>query len=396
MDLTRTARYVALAVVAVLVATMGINGGVSETWTTPRARGQSNDTRLRLAFYYPWLPDHWQENGIYPLTHYHPALGYYDSSDAIVIRKHIDAMQYARIDAAIASWWGRDNRYGTDVALRRILKESRDSGFRWAVYYEWEGPVDNIPRDPSRSEIVSDLDYLYANFANDPSYLHIDGRWVLFVYSDDTDGCGMVSRWTEAMASHPEAYVVLRVFHGYTSCAAQPDGWHQYSVNAYGFDSQQDYSYYSYTIQPGFWSAVKDCPRLERDLARWKENIRNMISSGATFQLVSTFNEWGEGTPVESATEWATPSGYGAYLDALHSSGDINVSESTNQGTGGGFAPVAVELGVGVAIALAAIAITVKMSKPKREASSHCRYCGKRISSNSRFCQFCGGPLPNV
>lgn len=42
------------------------------------------------------------------------------------------------------------------------------------------------------------------------------------------------------------------------------------------------------------------------------------FASNARWQLVLTFNEWPEGTSVESATEWATPSGYGTYLDALH------------------------------------------------------------------------------
>jgi len=325
MSLARMVRYVALAVVAVLIMTMGITWGVCER-ITPRA-GVQSDAPLRLTFYYPWFPGHWQEG-----TQYHPTLGNYDSSDPIVIRKHIDAMQYAKIDAAVVSWWGwgTKGRYGTDAALREILKESRDSGFRWAVYYEWEGLVDNKPSNPSTDVIVSDLDYLYANFASDPNYLRIDGRWVLFVYSDESDGCGMVSRWNEAKTTHPEVYIVLRVFPGYGGCASQPDAWHQYSVSnksgSAGSDSQLPFSY---TIQPGFWSAVEDHPRLERDLARWKENTRNMISSGATFQLVSTFNEWEEGTPVESATEWATPSGYGAYLDALHSNGDINENEST-------------------------------------------------------------------
>ena len=46
-----------------------------------------------------------------------------------------------------------------------------------------------------------------------------------------------------------------------------------------------------------------------------------MVASGAPFQLVTTFNEWGEGTSVESATEWNSLSGYGAYLDALHNNG---------------------------------------------------------------------------
>jgi len=43
-----------------------------------------------------------------------------------------------------------------------------------------------------------------------------------------------------------------------------------------------------------------------------------MVASNAVWQLVLSFNEWPEGTSVESAREWETPSGFGAYLDALH------------------------------------------------------------------------------
>ena len=43
-----------------------------------------------------------------------------------------------------------------------------------------------------------------------------------------------------------------------------------------------------------------------------------MVASREQWQLVTTFNEWGEGTAVEGATEWQSSSGYGAYLDALH------------------------------------------------------------------------------
>src|SRR5262249_14214635 len=58
-----------------------------------------------------------------------------------------------------------------------------------------------------------------------------------------------------------------------------------------------------------------------RDLDRWKRNVRDMVASGADFQLVTTFNEWGEGTAVESALEWESASGFGTYLDALHANG---------------------------------------------------------------------------
>jgi hypothetical protein len=47
-----------------------------------------------------------------------------------------------------------------------------------------------------------------------------------------------------------------------------------------------------------------------------------MISSGANFQLITTFNEWGEGSSVESARLWESRSGFGQYLDALHQNGE--------------------------------------------------------------------------
>jgi hypothetical protein len=50
----------------------------------------------------------------------------------------------------------------------------------------------------------------------------------------------------------------------------------------------------------------------------WRQAIVDMAASGARNQFVISFNEWGESSAIEEAQEWATPSGFGAYLDALH------------------------------------------------------------------------------
>ena len=42
----------------------------------------------------------------------------------------------------------------------------------------------------------------------------------------------------------------------------------------------------------------------------------NATGTPVRWALVTTFNEWGENTTTESATEWASPSGKGQYLDA--------------------------------------------------------------------------------
>ena len=110
--------------------------------------------------------------------------------------------------------------------------------------------------------------------------------------------------------------MVLKVFAGYRTCATQPQNWHQYAPEV-AADHQAGYSY---SISPGFWQKGQ-AVRLGRDLARWEQNVRDMVASRAPWQVVTTFNEWGEGTAVESAVEWESPSGYGAYLDALHNNG---------------------------------------------------------------------------
>lgn len=259
---------------------------------------------LRAAFYYPWFPEAWTQHGMQPYTKYTPALGYYESSEATIIRQHIAAMKYGHIAAAIASWWGRDTL--TDRRIPLLLAAAAGSSFRWAVYYEAESLV-----NPDVTTLQADLIYLRERYGTDPSYLRIDDRFVVFVYADPNDWCGMVERWYQA--NTVGAYVVLKVFEGYRTCGHQPDGWHQYAP-ALPEDSQ---AHYSYTISPGFDQAGAQA-RLPRDLGRWERSVQAMVASGAQFQLITTFNEWGEGTAVEAALEWKSQSGFGTFLDVLH------------------------------------------------------------------------------
>ena len=85
---------------------------------------------------------------------------------------------------------------------------------------------------------------------------------------------------------------------------------------------------YSYAIAPGLLEERR-CRAPGRDINRWHQNVRDIVASGAPWQLVATFNEWGEGTSVESAREWETGSGYGAYLDALHNNGNGTPAQPT-------------------------------------------------------------------
>ena len=268
---------------------------------------------IRAAFYYPWFPQSWNQSGMNPFTHYHPSLGFYSQDDPAVIPQQIAAMQYGKIQLGIASWWGQGHY--TDTRFSALLKAGEKAGFYWAAYVESEGQG-----NPTVAAIRSDLQYIHDKYASSPAYLKIGGRFVIFVYADPTDHCDMADRWTQANTLG--AYLVLKIFSGYQACASQPDAWHQYAPAG----AEKSVGVASFTISPGFYKASEPQPRLARGLQQWDTDIQAMIASKADFQLITTFNEWGEGTAVESASEWASPSGYGQYLDALHYDGNPPVS----------------------------------------------------------------------
>ena len=105
-----------------------------------------------------------------------------------------------------------------------------------------------------------------------------------------------------------------RSFRGFRACASHSDGWHPYSANKYEFDL----SPYAYSISPGFHFAVESRPARERHLRTWTRSVRRMAASPSRFHYVISFNEWGEGTAIESALQWRSRSGHGQYLDVLN------------------------------------------------------------------------------
>jgi hypothetical protein len=265
---------------------------------------------LRGAFYYPWYPATWSVNGKH--VFYQPTLGYYSSDDQAVVDQHIKALDYANVDVAIASWWGI-NQQSENTRIPRLLNRTVAAGsdLKWAVLYEKEGFG-----NPGVSEIQADLAYVKQNYVPHQAYAKINGKPVIFVYNADDNTCEVADRW--ALATNGEWYLSLKVVGAFAGCAHQPTTWHQYGPDS----PEQRHAGYSIVIAPGFWRADVATPLLARDPTRWAQNVRNMVASKEPWQLVTTFNEWGEGTAVESAKEWQSASGYGIYLDALHNNGN--------------------------------------------------------------------------
>ena len=236
-------------------------------------------------------------------------------------------MAEARIEVAISSWWGQGDRTDDNFGfiLKDVMKRSENPypNLRWALYYEAESNS-----DPSVAQIVSDLDYIADQYAAEPGYLKIGGKPVIFVYSAGGDGVDTAKRWNEAKAlAKLPFYVVLKVFSGYKTISPQPDSWHQYGPAT----RASDQSPYSFSVSPGFWyDSGGEAPRLGRDLAEFRTAVSQMVAANAAWKLVTTWNEWGEGTAVEPGEQVVFDSSTGrdildpagapfknAYVDAL-------------------------------------------------------------------------------
>ena len=284
---------------------------------------------IRAAFYYPWFPEGWSQQGQSLFTNYTVTRGQYSSSDSAIVAAQIADMKYAGIKVGIASWFGQGTT--TDQHWPSMIQAASGTGFGWAPYYEPEGIS-----DPSPQKISDDLFYLWSHYQK--ALTTIVGKGMLvFVYNADdpttVKGCDTVSRWTQARQLLAQQhslniYVDLKVFPGYASCAGTIDGWHQYGPASAVADFSKAPGDGSYSISPGYWKSGATygaSPFLARDRSRWQTSIASMVASGARWQLTTTFNEWGEGTAIEASAGCRNPAPAGTYcawgrdlLDDLH------------------------------------------------------------------------------
>ena len=286
---------------------------------------------IRAAFFYPWYPVHWTSCGSPPCTKYSPNLGDYSSTNQAAISEQIRAMLYGHVTAGISSWWGPGSP--EDKAMPQLLAAAHGTPFKWTIYYELENSA-----EPSAAKIHSDLLYIRRRYSHDPNFLKVNGRMVVFVYTSYAhEGCDVVSKWNRANAGIG-AYISMSVVRGWPTCPIQPASWHYYDaleqreVGTASSGGNRFTGDPSFTISPGFYPYYDRSPAclswdttypnlcLPRDPGDWAQDVRDMVGSGATWQLITTFNEWNEGTAIEESTGtwgWKSGSGYGTYLDAL-------------------------------------------------------------------------------
>lgn len=146
-----------------------------------------SDKYLIGTYYYLWYPGNWREgyiNGrLFPQQL--PVLGQYDSSDLRTIERHISWSFQFGIDFWAISWW--PGQPELDRVIRdRIFQAKNIGDIKFCIFYESGGlglEEDRIELTPQKAQkLLTDFKYLARNYFTHPSYLKIKERPVVILY----------------------------------------------------------------------------------------------------------------------------------------------------------------------------------------------------------------------
>ncbi|UCF09860.1 MAG: hypothetical protein JSW65_07325 [Candidatus Bipolaricaulota bacterium] len=271
-----------------------------------------------LAFYYPWYgtPDgpsgawvHWNPHRAHRDSAHVPLAGYYDSKDPETIRRQIREAKSAGIDGFIASWWGA----GTfeDQAFRVLLEVAEEEGFLITPYYE---------EADRPSEIVAEVATIVSRYGASPAFLHVGGLPVVFFYVRVTQRFTLEA-WRGIFADLKErdcsVFAVadglssdfLTVFQGIHTYnpVSLPIGAVAEQYRGASLLARIQGALFAATVIPGYDEAYRSPTGLYRDRAdgaTYHAYWEIARASRPNWILITSFNEWHEGSEIEPSEEF--------------------------------------------------------------------------------------------
>ncbi len=276
---------------------------------------QSAADPLVLAFYYTWFDENsWSYDQLSDL----PAERYI-SRDRGVMGRQIDQAKAAGIDAFLVAWYGPGGDNQTEPNLAALLEEAAARNFKIGILFETDSPFLG-----GVGAITGALQHALSVHANQPAFLRVDGRPVIFFWRPTIYG---VESWRAIRNQVDPGYGSIWIAEGVdTSYLAVFDGHHLYS-NTWnppadlGYTNQkfagqvaqarQNYGAYKFwvaTVMPGYNDLrIRPNSGFAKDReggAYYERSWQAAIGSQPNWVVITSFNEWPEGTYIEPSAAY--------------------------------------------------------------------------------------------
>jgi hypothetical protein len=268
---------------------------------------------LVLAFYYNWYDENtWRANQVPDM----PAETYL-SRDPNAMARQIRQARGAGIDAFIVSWWGAGNP--TDDNFKAMLDLARGMDFKVGIDFELTSPFYH-----SKDDVIRSLKNLMATYVQHPAYARSDGKPIIFFWREQNYS---VDEWqairNEVDPDHRTLWIAegldvsyLRVFDGHhlymVAWAPNPqvelNKWPP-RIAKYGAEK-----IWVATVNPGADNRkTTQSEKVVRDREGgnyYRETWKAAFSTMPDWIMVTSWNEWMEGTMIEPSATYGN-----LYLD---------------------------------------------------------------------------------
>ncbi|MHB8636204.1 MAG: glycoside hydrolase family 71/99-like protein [Fimbriimonadaceae bacterium] len=256
-------------------------------------------------------------------SHYHPAIGPYDSDDEDVIDYQVQLMKLAGIDGALIDWYGNidcDDYLAIHTATAHFISVARRAGLRFGIVYE-DRTVPNLIKHglttpasalKAGNTLLRWVDY---HWFSQPDYLRLNGKPVFLVFGPEYYKGDVWNGVFAGLAHQPSFFTLDSV----QAPGAGVFGWPQ----PQGGDWASKLNSYYTRARSAPLQIAPAFPRFNdfyKDAGVGPSNGRIPDNSGKTYvqtlnlalrsnapiiQLV-TWNDYGEGTVIEPTTEFGT------------------------------------------------------------------------------------------
>jgi len=263
---------------------------------------------LVLAFYYAWFDEKsWSLDRLPDLP-----LEPYVSRDPAVMARHLAQARQAGIDAFVVSWYGpqvQDNQ--TETNLATLLRLAAEAGMQVTADLEVTSPFIH-----SEADVVAALKHLLTVHAAHPAFLRWQGKPVVFFWRQERYP---VEAWRRIRQEVDPDHASLWISEGVNAAYLEVfDGHHLYSV-AWSAEPELQLVKWGQrvrmaakqwgprlwvaTVMPGYDDRKTDrvdaFVRERENGAYYRRCWRGALESGADWVIITSWNEWVEGTYIE-------------------------------------------------------------------------------------------------